>query len=150
WLSWMAHFPPSQGLPGDPLTTHNPFTIRSYLARAAALLRTLLFSLQTRHEADGGHEREHSQGRGADPDSQSSSKSFDSLISRLNVLLRFGVLSTAAGVIEGLAMLEVILKSLPAYPENLLLRVVEEIASSVRKRLETAITEDDDVRCKWE
>src|SRR5690349_11390960 len=47
WVNWAAHFPPAPGLPGDPLDTHNPFALRNYLARAVALLRTLLLGLET-------------------------------------------------------------------------------------------------------
>lgn len=48
WVRWTSHFPPAPGLPGDALEPgSNPFTIRSYLAHVAALLKTLLMDLQT-------------------------------------------------------------------------------------------------------
>ncbi len=54
WLNWTAFFPPADGLPGDPLTADNPFTIKSYLVHTSALLRTLLVGLRTRHPQDEG------------------------------------------------------------------------------------------------
>src|SRR5215469_5086071 len=42
WSSWMAFFPPEKGLPGDPLTDSNPFTVGSYLLRSLNLLISLL------------------------------------------------------------------------------------------------------------
>src|SRR5690349_5197220 len=151
WLSWMTHFPPGEGLPGDPLSTHNPFAIGSYLARTAALLRTLLFSLQTRHETDTAEQCGPSRGDALHTaEGESSESAVESLIAKLAGLLKFGVLSTTAGLIEALALLEVMLKSLPAYPENVVLRVVETVTANVRDRLETIVTDDDEVRCKWE
>src|SRR5690242_6893317 len=48
WKNWMVYFPPSPGLPGDPLSEQNPFSIESYLSRTTALLRTLLLAAQSR------------------------------------------------------------------------------------------------------
>ena len=50
WTSWSALFPPAPGAPGDPLTTHNPFTVQSYLKHTAALLTTLLVGYRLRRE----------------------------------------------------------------------------------------------------
>ena len=41
WKRLMAEFPPFPGLPGDPFTDTNPFSIPAYLTRAARLLYTL-------------------------------------------------------------------------------------------------------------
>src|SRR5438034_3629210 len=35
WQNWVEHFPPLDGLPGDPLTKQNPFSVSSYLIRTA-------------------------------------------------------------------------------------------------------------------
>jgi len=154
WLNWMANFPPGDGLPGDALAQNNPFTLGSYLAHTAALLRTLLFSLQTRStsEAPDG------QGERGDPrgstlhwqETEALPMTVESLTAKLKDLLRFGVLATTAGLIEALAILEVVLKSLPVYAETGVFRLVEAVASNLRERLERVVTEDDDVRCKWE
>src|SRR5262249_7887486 len=51
WSAFMARFPGGDGLPGDPLTEGNPYTVVGYLWRTAALLRTLLAACQA-HGSD--------------------------------------------------------------------------------------------------
>src|SRR5512143_2436086 len=51
WRDWTGYFPPGDGLPGDPLTEQNPFTVTSYLVRTASLLRALLRACQARQQA---------------------------------------------------------------------------------------------------
>jgi uncharacterized protein with NAD-binding domain and iron-sulfur cluster len=151
WLSWLAHFPPAEGLPGDPLTTYNPFTIGGYFAHTVALLRTLLFGVKTRHGSDAIACRDQFNGSALHIDNGDlRSTSVEALIAQLTKLLRFGVLMTTTGVIEALAILEVALKSLSAGTETLLTRAIEAVTSSIRNQLEQFVTADDDVRCKWE
>jgi len=150
WVHWVADFPPGEGLPGDPLTTHNPFSIGSYLARAAVLVRTLLFGLRTRHELDGANRRDQFRGSALHiQDGEPPNTTAGSLLAKMMGLLRFGLLSTTAGLIEALAILEVALKSLPAIAETELLCFVEAVVRGVRDRIENLIT-DDETRCKWE
>jgi uncharacterized protein with NAD-binding domain and iron-sulfur cluster len=152
WSKWLTHFPPAKGLPGDPFTTFNPFTIRSYLSRTLVLLRTLLFVAHTRREAAHAHSEWEDISDSGWPaeDSESAQRNVRSLIAKLSNLLKVGVLSTAAGLSEALALLHAAVKLLPTFPENLFGRLVETVVSSIRARLETVIAEDDDVRCKWE
>lgn len=144
WVRWTAYFPPGEGLPGDPLTTHNPFTISSYLARTGALLRTLLLGLETR--GGGGTSGKDETHGGTDPDDPSP----ESVVARIMRLLKYGVMSTTAGLIEAAALLEVILRAIPSYPENVVLRFFETLSSTVRRQFEDLITSDDEIRCKWE
>ena len=151
WLTWTASFPSGEGLPGDPFTTHNPFTLGSYLARMVDLLRTLLFGVETRIRQDSlktGVADEgstlHVRGGGQQEPSP------ESLVSSMTRLLRYGVLATATGLIEGLSILEVIFRMVPTFPQNVLLRFLEAIAASIRGQFEALISADDEVRCKWE
>ena len=57
WLSWTAFFPPGDGLPGDPVHQNNPFSLVNYIARAIAMLQTMLFGVETRKTA--GNDRRH-------------------------------------------------------------------------------------------
>jgi uncharacterized protein with NAD-binding domain and iron-sulfur cluster len=151
WLSWLTHFPPAEGLPGDQLIAHNPFTIGGYFAHIVALLRTLLFELKTRHGSDATAWPDQLSGSVLHTgDNELASTSAEALVAKLTTLLRFGVLVTTAGLIEALALLEVALRSLPAGVEMLLTRLIEALASSVRDKLEQFVTTDDDTRCKWE
>src|SRR6266700_1206851 len=52
WRTWIAHLPPTPGLPGDPFEKEeNPFTLRNYLARSVVLLRALVRSVLSADEA---------------------------------------------------------------------------------------------------
>ncbi len=151
WLNWAVHFPPAEGLPGDPLTTHNPFTLGSYLGRLIALLRSLLFDLRTRHSAEPAADADQFRGSTMHIDDSTPPPTFaETITEKVSDLLRFGVLATAAGLIEAMAILELLLRMVSPAAEAALLRLVEGLASAVRDRLETFVTADDDVRCKWE
>jgi len=149
WVAWTSLFPPAPGLPGDPLTTHNPFALSNYLARAAALLRSLLLGLYTwKTEEESGELRELSRRYGQASGLREAPP--ESIAASMRRLLKLGMLTTAAGLIEALALLEVVLKSIPTYPENLLLRFVEGIVSAIRAHFEGFVTEDDEFRMKWQ
>jgi uncharacterized protein with NAD-binding domain and iron-sulfur cluster len=141
WLTWTAHFPPSDGLPGDPLTTHNPFELGSYLARAAALLRTLIFEVKTRAGDDPAPAVGPAQGQ---------QQSMEDLTADIQRLLRYGVVATSAGLLEALTVLEMLFKTLPKLPENLLTTFIENLAQSIRRPLEDMVIADDEARCRWE
>ncbi|UCE63154.1 MAG: NAD(P)-binding protein [Nitrospirota bacterium] len=151
WLTWTAFFPPGEGLPGDPLTTHNPFTMSSYLAHTVALLRSLLLGVQTRLGPDSREGQESQKATGTtESGNVNGESSSEALMESMMRLVKYGYLSTMAGLIEALAILEVAMKSLPTYPDNMLLTFIENIASNVRGRFEEVVTDDDELRYKWE
>ncbi len=147
WLSWTAYFPPSEGLPGDPLTAHNPFTLRQYLTKAAALLRTLLLGVETwpaqetQEPWTGGLHQEQGAGWQA---------TLDGIIGGMGAMLRYGALATTAALIEAVALLELALGSFADLPETVALPFVETLASAIRGRLEAFITRDHRTRYRWE
>src|SRR6266404_7774555 len=63
WVPWLSYFPPSDGLPGDPFTEANPFTVTGYLLRAVNLLRTLVVAAQPATDSDSA--RAHRDHRGS-------------------------------------------------------------------------------------
>jgi uncharacterized protein with NAD-binding domain and iron-sulfur cluster len=140
WLTWTAHFPPADGLPGDPLTTSNPFTLGSYLSRAVGLLQALLFDVKTRVGARTDEFRR----------PESSDQWNESLTAGVQRLLRYGAILTTAGLLEALALLEVFFKTLPKLPDNVFTEFIENIAQAVRRQLEDIISDDDEARCRWE
>jgi uncharacterized protein with NAD-binding domain and iron-sulfur cluster len=153
WLQWTAFFPPAEGLPGDPLTKHNPFTVRGYLTRTVALLRTLLTGVQTRHNPQPGEsdeEREIPETGIDDGDGDDTTGSVDGIIASINRLLKFGLLTTTAGLIEAVAILEVAFKAGSRYPENAVLHLLQGIAATARRQLENVFERDDELRYKWE
>jgi len=149
WVLWSSFFPPGKGLPGDPLTAHNPFALGSYLGRTAALLRSLVLSLNTRQKFDPE--------RGADgsvpqtrPGEDHGRLSPDEVARHIVRLLRHGLMATAVGLIEALALLESVLKSAGSYPRPLLLEFAEGLAANLRRQLENLVATDDETRCKLE
>ena len=138
WLKWLAHFPPAPGLPGDPILENNPFKLRSYLGRMITLLRSLLFGAYTRQTPDEEPEAEHSP------------ITLSKLTAKLSGLLKVGVLSTAAGLSEALGVLAVAVKSVPAFPENLVSRLVDAVVTNIRERLDSLVGTNEDIRYKSE
>jgi uncharacterized protein with NAD-binding domain and iron-sulfur cluster len=151
WLEWLAYFPPAAGLPGDPMTPNNPLSVRSYLARAVALLRALLFGTRTRHGSGDPADS-------SDPDWLASlpehgeppPATVATVIAAMTRLLRIGVLYSAAALSEALGVMAVVLRSLPAFPERLVGNLVEAVVSAIRGRLETLVSEQDGLAYKWE
>ncbi len=146
WQHWTAFFPPADGLPGDPLAGANPFTLKSYLVHVAALLRTLLVGLRTQR-ASPGDDREAAPAGEADAPSSGQVESF---VSQVAAWFRFGALTAAAGLTEAAALVEVVVKALPLYPQNLALRWLESIAGIARAQLEGVLCADENTRVKWE
>lgn len=153
WDAWTAWFPPMEGLPGDPLDPrHNPFTLPNYLSRTLLLLRTLMLStLRSAGDSSAGRRS---------PVDEALDKGEDELVKlspRLLVesmmnLLRVGALTTAAGAMQALLILETALKARASLPgkEYLLLEFVDALASSVRRQLEDVVRIDPRLRRKTE
>ena len=146
WVRWTSYFPPAPGLPGDALEPgSNPFTLRSYLAHVAALLKTLLMDLQTR--PPGPTPAAPALG---DYDNPPPETLVESLAAQCAEWLRLGALTAAAALIEAAALVEVVVRALPGYPENVALRLLHGMAGIVRAQLEGLMCADASVRCKWE
>jgi len=149
WLAWTTLFPPVPGLPGDPLTTYNPFSLSKYLVQTLTMLRSLLLGVYTWKTGEGGEAMRELSGRyGAAPGGREPAP--ESVVASIVRLLKIGALTTLAGLIEALSIFEVVLRSIPSYPENLLLRFAESFASGLRLHYEGFVVEDDEFRMKWQ
>jgi uncharacterized protein with NAD-binding domain and iron-sulfur cluster len=148
WVTWTAYFPPAKGLPGDPIDRENPFTIRSYLARAAALLRALLFGIETRQSLRpySNGEQPNDAGFGAPLAQQSP----EALGRAITAFLRVGALTGAAALVEAIALIEAALRWLPENTESTISRLLGIVTSPLRDYLEQRVETDDQIRCKWE
>jgi uncharacterized protein with NAD-binding domain and iron-sulfur cluster len=145
WQPWMACFPPNDGLPGDPLAAENPFTVASYLARAAALLRTLLASSD---EASGREASEHA---GTVPRPERFGLPPPDVVgARVASVLKYGLVATVAGLVEAAGLLEIVLGTVWRYPESTVLRLLEAVATGARHRIESLGEVDDELRRVWE
>jgi uncharacterized protein with NAD-binding domain and iron-sulfur cluster len=136
WKPWKVLFPPMPGLPGDPPTESERWTVATYLGRCVSLLRTLIESLPA--VALGGD--------GADAAPASAA----SLADRIAQLLRYGELATLAAVIEALRLLEGALGATPIATEGALTRLVASITDAARRQIEALIDLDDEARRLWE
>ena len=111
WLQWTALFPDAGGEPGDPLNETNPFSIQGYMGRALALLKTLVFDVQTHRGAD----KRQAADRQASPAGEAEPGAADTpegIAAMLGELLRFGRLGTTTGLIEAFAVLEVVMRAI--------------------------------------
>lgn len=153
WKTWMARFPPERGLPGDPLGERNPFSMANYLARTATLLRALLVACQERGKKLGQWGDAAPAGDCGASESMAGGQSpplVGTVLESISRLLKYGVLATMAGLIQGTEILEVTLRSLYLFPDNVVLRFLEAIASGCRVQLEGLASGDDELRRLWE
>lgn len=132
---WNVHMPPRPGLPGDPETRGEVFTLRYYLIRACDLFRTLL--LDTTVDGQGVGPR-----RGADG-------SVDALAS-LTYLLRLGTFSGAAAVAQGLGLLATLFGSTAATESAAVTEAAESVFAKLRLWIEDRWLADNEHRFLWE
>ena len=145
WLRWSSHFPAAPGLPGDPIDASNPFTLRSYLAHVARLLRSLLTDLRAQGGSDWKALPAVTEPKAAPPEG-----ALDALVARLTEALKLGAWAAAAALIESAALVEVLVRMLPQFAENAALRALHGLARVVRGQLEALVSADAGLRCKWE
>jgi hypothetical protein len=131
WLRWTAHLPPTPGLPGDPLPESHRFSLPYYLMQSAALVRTLLSTLQSR--ASQGDARD------ASGDAAGAGDPVARWISRLST---YGGLASLALLAQAASALELGLRSLSRESENSLLRLVEAIAANAREQIDDLARRD--------
>jgi uncharacterized protein with NAD-binding domain and iron-sulfur cluster len=136
WQKWRAHFPPTPGLPGDPISTDELVSLRRYLARSFALLRTLILDCAVGRDSD-----QPLGGAPADPAAPGGA---------VKALLSGGAFAGAAVLAEGLAVLGAALEALPAQLDGAWLRVAENVCAGLREWLEEALIADDRFRHVWE
>ncbi|HEX2644139.1 MAG TPA: NAD(P)-binding protein [Thermoanaerobaculia bacterium] len=147
WQAWTASFPPMPGLPGDPFTEENPFTVSGYLGRAVQLVLTLLESARARQ---GGA----ATGPAAAAPSWRGLPSPEAILAGLGRLARLGGLATAAGLAEGARGLQALFDLWGRVPpargaEGPLDFLVEAFAGSVRRLLAGWAETDEEVRRLW-
>ncbi len=148
YWSFLSYFPPGDGLPGDPLGEHDPFTVPSYLARTASILRTLLLAVQAKRSSRT------SAGSGRRPSdtfqpSEDSGEASGDPSRRFARLLGLGWIATAAGLIEAVEVLEIVFARSP-YQDNGIVQLLEMIASGARRQLEAMVENDPELLLLWQ
>jgi uncharacterized protein with NAD-binding domain and iron-sulfur cluster len=145
WSIWKVLFPPMPGAPGD-LGPRGPQpSVAGYLVRCVSLLRTLIASLPTPRAADEGA-GDGATGRAA----SDAGMTLESLLAQIGRLMRFGELATLGALLEALDLMELVLRALPKFPDNILLALQGAVAAAVRRQLETLARSDDELRRLWE
>jgi uncharacterized protein with NAD-binding domain and iron-sulfur cluster len=136
WTPWMAHLPPTPGLPGDPYPSGTRWTVVDYLGRAALLVRTLFESLAT--EPGAGNAASGTAGAsGAD------------LLASAGRLLRYGELATVAALIHATTLIEALVRVVPAVPDTVLQQLLDAVSAAARTQIEARAERDADVRRLW-
>jgi hypothetical protein len=74
----------------------------------------------------------------------------ESLGDAISRLLKYGLLSGLAGLLEGAGILEAVLASMPLYSEGTVLHLVNALESNARRQLEMVAESDHEVRRLWE
>ena len=140
-----------EGLPGDPLTSHNPFSVHSYLFRTASLLRTLLSACQTRRHPNAENEKRQDERVFSFPQGGGPfwTPSLETITETIGRLLKYGLL-TAGGLVHAVGLLEAMLTTFSRYPENLILQLLDAIRTNARQQLEALTDTDDELRRLWE
>jgi uncharacterized protein with NAD-binding domain and iron-sulfur cluster len=145
WGSWNALFPPMPGLPGDPLTAENPFSVSGYLVHAARLLAAVVESAHSRQEGGGFR-------KPAVP--RLSPLAPEAVLAGLERLVRYGYLATLVGLAEAMQGLAALFGSWSRHPpgrgaEAAVLRPLENVASSAQRLLSELASRDDELRRVW-
>jgi uncharacterized protein with NAD-binding domain and iron-sulfur cluster len=175
WRSWNRIFPPAPGLPGDPPTEAQRWSVAMYLMRTVSLLRSLFEGVQLRVDRTPSSRPPGSAGTSesgearATADSHSrTGKTPEAIAEVLSDLVRYGELATLAGLTHGIGLLEVLMGSLTktlfpsadtgattgdaagAAQRNLLLRFLDAVAINARRLLEARLEADLELRRIWQ
>jgi uncharacterized protein with NAD-binding domain and iron-sulfur cluster len=147
----LAYVPPADGLPGDPITDYQPFSVASYFSRTAVLLRTLLLTAQSRGGA--GDERKDRPGGSFEaepnPGAGSAARPQD-LAEQITRLMKYGLVASTAGLIQGLGLLQAAFTRSSPYAGETVVRLMEAMALSARRQLELALSDDADLSMLWQ
>ncbi len=144
WLPWLSPFPPLPGLPGDP-GSPSRWTVLDYLSRSVTLLRTLFEAVQRRTgavAAPAASSQDNGQA-GAVPNTAD-------VTDTMTRLMRYGELATLTALIESVKILDEVVRVLPNYPSDVILKFHDAITTAARRQLESLIQKDDETRRLWE
>jgi uncharacterized protein with NAD-binding domain and iron-sulfur cluster len=143
----LSYFPAAEGLPGDPTTTTQPFSVSSYLAHTASALRSMLLAGETL--AFKGRRNVHRENPSTySPDLNVGSMMPEDLTIRIARLLKFGMLATTAGIIEGLGLLRTVFERNAVFP-TMVLPFLEAMSSAVRQQVEPFFSQDPELSPVW-
>ena len=149
--AWLSYFPAAEGLPGDPPTKTQPFSISSYLVHTASALRSMLLAGETLASKQRNDVRRTENQPTDSPGAFLNTGGVipDDLTLRIARLLKFGLLATTAGIVEGLGLLRVMFERLTVYPQ-IVLPFLEAISSAARQQIEPLFNRDPELALAWQ
>lgn len=142
WDSWIAHFPPGKGLPGDPIADGAPFTVRRYLEQAISLVIELLQSAQRLVGETA-----------ANTVSNAAWSTPEGLVAAAEKLIRLGHLATVTAIFEAADVLRGMMTTLmpQAYGSGgTALPLVDAIASAAKHQIQMLVSGDHALRRIWQ
>jgi uncharacterized protein with NAD-binding domain and iron-sulfur cluster len=145
WNPWKVLFPPMKGQPGDPPKQGPRWSVAGYLVRCVSLLRTLIESLPPSGAVAGN-----AASATIDDAPVGDRVSPEAVVARIRRLVKYGELATLSALLQGLGLIELGLRALPAVPDNIILALLRAIATALRQRLEALIASDNEARRLWE
>lgn len=150
YTAWLSCFPSAEGLPGDPPTEEQPFSVSSYLAHTASALRTMLLAGETlvSRGQDGARRKNDRPADNPEAGLRPGTRPEDLTI-RIARLLKFGLLATSAGVIEGLGLLRAMFERSAIYPA-IVLPLLEAMSSTARRQIEPLLNGDPELGLLWQ
>lgn len=131
---WRGRFPTRPGLPGDPYPPGHRFTLTGYVGGMLAMMQMLLLDVDA---------------RAGPPQPPPAPDDPDRLAAAIRSLLWRGTAAGAFVVAEGLGLLAMALKQLPALPGGQVLALAERVASGLRLWIEKRLLIDDPQRPLW-
>ncbi|MES1245491.1 MAG: FAD-dependent oxidoreductase [Acidobacteriota bacterium] len=142
WDDWTAFFPPMPGLPGDPLTADNPFSVSGYLVHTVRLLVTVVESARRRQDGCATGEL------------RCSSLAPEAVLDSLARLIRYGHLATLVGLAEAMRSLAVLFGAWSRHPpgrsvEAAAVRPLENVTRSALRLLSELARRDGELRRVW-
>lgn len=137
WQRWSAHFPPSPGFPGDPISSRDLISLRRYLARSLTLLRALVLDCAVGRDTAGAPAAE----------SEAEPARIGAL---LEGLLSRGAFVGAALLAEALTVLSAGLNAVPGRLDGQWRRLAENVCAGARAWLERTAIANDRLRHVWE
>jgi uncharacterized protein with NAD-binding domain and iron-sulfur cluster len=141
WSPWTVAFPPTPGLPGD---EEGPprWSIADYLQRSVVLALTLLETIRSGVAGESAA----SDARAAAPAGMAAGD----LSAMMDRLMSYGGLAGLGGLIEGLRVLDQVVRFMPSFPRDAILRFHEALAASARAEIERITANNDGLRRLWE
>lgn len=143
WLVWKAMLPPADGLPGDPPQNAQRWSVADYMARSVSLVRTLILTLRESDQSSSAEAAEQNA-------SAAAGQAPNAVLEAIARLTRYGEPLTLAGLIQLVGFLEAVIGSLPLYPENIGLRLLDAVSSNARSMLEERLEQDAAMRRVWQ